>query len=181
MDPQHNLQKLQIDINFNYYSDEFIDYSPNSITDSIFLGPEKFALNDSSLVKRGITHIVNVSSTSPCKYPEKYKYLHLPLQDRDDFNIRKYLDPCVDFIDEVIKNGGKVYIHCFAGISRSSTVVIYYLMKHKKMRFEDAFEFVKKKRPIACPNFGFLNTLIELDKDLIIPNFNVDTTSSRIF
>lgn len=161
------MEQLKIDTNFDYYysSEEYDDYSPNSIIDGIFLGPEKFAIYDSPLVRRGVTHIVNVSSTSPCKYPEKYKYLHLPLHDRDNFEIKMYLDPCVDYIDEVIKSGGKVYVHCFAGISRSSTVVIYYLMKYHKMRFSDAFDLVKKKRPVACPNFGFLNTLIELDKN----------------
>jgi protein-tyrosine phosphatase len=159
------MEPLEIDTDLDIYSEEYLDYSPNSIIDGIFLGPEKFAINDSSLVRRGVTHIVNVSSTSPCKYPEKYKYLHLPIHDRNDFEIKLYLDPCVDFIDEVVKTGGKVYVHCFAGISRSSTVVIYYLMKYHKMRFSDAFDLVKKKRPVACPNFGFLNTLIELDKN----------------
>jgi protein-tyrosine phosphatase len=159
------MEPLEIDTDLDFYSEEYLDYSPNSIIDGIFLGPEKFAINDSSLVRRGVTHIVNVSSTSPCKYPEKYKYLHLPIHDRNDFEIKLYLDPCVDFIDEVVKTGGKVYVHCFAGISRSSTVVIYYLMKYHKMRFSDAFDLVKKKRPVACPNFGFLNTLIELDKN----------------
>jgi atypical dual specificity phosphatase len=162
------MEPLEIDTNFDYYSnssEEYQDFSPNSIVDGIFLGPEKFAINDLSLVRRNITHIVNVSATSPCKYPEKYKYLHLPLHDRDNFEIREYLDNSVDYIDDVIKQGGKVYVHCFAGISRSVTIVIYYLMKHHKMRFSDAFELVKKKRPIACPNFGFLNTLIELDKN----------------
>jgi protein-tyrosine phosphatase len=157
--------ELRIDTKTDYYEPEdSTDFSPNSIIDGIFLGPEKFAINDASLVRRGITHIVNVSATSPCKHPEKYVYLHLPLHDRDNFDIREYLDPCADFIDKVIQTGGKVYVHCFAGISRSSTIVIYYLMKHRKMRFSDAFDLVRKKRPVACPNFGFLNTLIELDK-----------------
>lgn len=161
--------KFEIDINIEpIESDDFPDFpdfSPNSIIDGLFLGPEKFAIKDNSLVRRGITHIVNVSATSPCQHPGKYEYLHLPLHDRDNFDIREYLDPCADFIDKVLKDGGKVYVHCYAGISRSSTIVIYYLMKYKKMRFTDAFDLVKKKRPVACPNFGFLNILIELDKN----------------
>jgi protein-tyrosine phosphatase len=164
METQPKFPDLEINTNIDYLSDDFVDFSPNSIIEGIFLGPEKFAINDSPLTRRGVTHILNVSATSPCKHPQKYTYLHLPLHDRDNFDIRDYLDPCADFIEKVVKNGGKVYVHCFAGISRSSTVVIYYLMKYRKMRFSDAFDLVKQKRPIACPNFGFLNTLIEFDK-----------------
>ena len=54
-------------------------------------------------------------------------------------------------------------VHCFAGVSRSSTCVIAYLMQVKKMSFVDAFTFVRSKRSIAFPNIGFQRQLAELD------------------
>lgn len=38
-------------------------------------------------------------------------------------------------------------------------VLIAYLMKSQKMSFNKAFEFVKKQRPVVCPNQGFRNQL----------------------
>jgi protein-tyrosine phosphatase len=58
------------------------------------------------------------------------------------------------FLTDALKKGN-VLVHCFAGISRSATVVIAFLMKYKKMNFEEAFEFTKQKREIINPNFGF--------------------------
>jgi protein-tyrosine phosphatase len=44
-----------------------------------------------------------------------------------------------------MKNG-KVFVHCFAGISRSATCVIAFLIDQRYMNFEEALLFVKRKR-----------------------------------
>jgi protein-tyrosine phosphatase len=43
-----------------------------------------------------------------------------------------------------------------AGVSRSATIVIAYLMKKKHLSFKQAFEFVKIRRVIVWPNDGFI-------------------------
>jgi protein-tyrosine phosphatase len=45
------------------------------------------------------------------------------------------------------------------GISRSSTMVIYFLMKHQNMKLKEALDFVKQKRTFIHPNAGFLKIL----------------------
>lgn len=45
------------------------------------------------------------------------------------------------------------------GISRSGVVVMAYLMRRKNMNFSDVATFVAGKRPIVCPNLGFLKQL----------------------
>jgi protein-tyrosine phosphatase len=52
-------------------------------------------------------------------------------------------------------NRGAVLVHCYAGVSRSATCVIAYLMQEKHMGFEEAFSFASKKRPVIFPNMGF--------------------------
>lgn len=48
--------------------------------------------------------------------------------------------------------GRGVFIHCARGISRSTTLVILYLMYHFNMRYDTAKRFVQEKRPFINPN-----------------------------
>ena len=50
---------------------------------------------------------------------------------------------------------GKFFIKfsfSYAGVSRSSSCVIAYLIREKSMSYFDALNFVRIKRPIVCPN-----------------------------
>lgn len=46
-------------------------------------------------------------------------------------SLSPYFDKVADKIQQVTSRGGKVLVHCMAGVSRSSTLCIAYLMKHK--------------------------------------------------
>ena len=50
-------------------------------------------------------------------------------------------------------------VHCMAGVSRSVTLSISYLIKYKRMTFNHAFNLVKSRRKIICPNDGFIDLL----------------------
>ena len=49
---------------------------------------------------------------------------------------------CVVVTDKVKEANGCVLIHCLAGISRSATVAIAYLMFHLSLSFDDAYKSV---------------------------------------
>lgn len=53
----------------------------------------------------------------------------------------------------------RVLIHCHAGISRSVTIAAAYLMQKKRQDVEEALQLIKRARPIAQPNEGFLAQL----------------------
>lgn len=57
-------------------------------------------------------------------------------------------------------------VHCVAGVSRSATLVIAYLMKFEYMSLRQAFYHVKAVRPIIRPNPGFWRQLIEYEVKL---------------
>lgn len=63
---------------------------------------------------------------------------------------------------EIDSNSGKTLVHCMAGISRSVSVVCYYLMKKFGMTFDIALSHVKNARHIACPNASFQRQLREI-------------------
>ena len=39
-----------------------------------------------------------------------------------------------------------MYVHCKSGMGRSASVVIAYLMKHKRMKLLNAYDYVRKER-----------------------------------
>lgn len=71
---------------------------------------------------------------------------------------------------------GKVLVHCHAGISRSATICMAYLMSTKRLRMEEAYEFVKSRRRIVSPNFNFMGQLLSYEVEL----FSTTNTPSSV-
>lgn len=61
---------------------------------------------------------------------------------------------------------GRILVHCNKGVSRSSSMVIAYLMKLHSMTFEHALAFVVERRPMANPNENFRQQLQEYGRHL---------------
>ena len=57
------------------------------------------------------------------------------------------------------QNNERVLIHCAAGISRSSTITLAYLIKYENMKLDDAYSLLRSKRKMAYPNSGFWSIL----------------------
>ena len=53
----------------------------------------------------------------------------------------------------------KVFVHCAQGVSRSSTIVIAYLMKRYQWNLIKSMQFVANKRDCILPNPGFMQQL----------------------
>jgi protein tyrosine phosphatase len=112
----------------------------------------------------GFDHLVSMMNT--CPSPEiKHEIIHI--EDLNDDENVKMMKECLTSvlpsIHESIMNGKRVCVHCKAGVSRSATVVIAYLMKYEKMDWHEAVQRVRELRPIICPNKGFLQVLKEFD------------------
>lgn len=99
-------------------------------------------------------------------------------------NLLRHFKPAVEFIKNAIKSGGTVLVHwyafhslvtvfSFAGVSRSASVVIAYLMKEMGLPALDAMTYTRKRRPIVFPNPGFQRQLFEFEKHLTTFNAKV--------
>ena len=60
-----------------------------------------------------------------------------------------------------------VYVHCFAGVSRSVAIVCAYIMWKLKWNYDTTMAFVKAKRIVAKPNEGFVRQLMEIEQVLM--------------
>jgi protein-tyrosine phosphatase len=80
-------------------------------------------------------------------------------------NIREIFEEAHSFIDGHRQNGN-VYVHCYAGISRSATCVITYLMRIFSWDFKKSYHYVKSRRNSINPNPGFVKIMKEYEKEL---------------
>ncbi|KHJ82541.1 hypothetical protein OESDEN_17765 [Oesophagostomum dentatum] len=53
-----------------------------------------------------------------------------------------------------------------AGVSRSASLVMIYLVKHERMTLRQAYHYVKSARPVIRPNVGFWKQMVEFEKRL---------------
>ncbi|KAH7679244.1 protein phosphatase slingshot protein [Dioscorea alata] len=136
------------------------------IEDGLYLGSVGAAQDKEALKKLNITHILTVAKSLLPAYPNEFVYKRIDVLDSSTTNLAQYFDECFEFINEARRSGGGVLVHCFAGISRSATVVVAYLMKEHRMPLSQALELVRSKRPQICPNFGFRKQLEDFEKSL---------------
>lgn len=83
-------------------------------------------------------------------------YLHLPISetDMDTSLLCSYLREGIGFIDQYLNSSidPVVLVHCLAGINRSPTVVIAYLMWTRHLTFQQAKSFVKERKRNIHPS-----------------------------
>uniref|UniRef100_A0A8C5RB00 protein-tyrosine-phosphatase n=1 Tax=Laticauda laticaudata TaxID=8630 RepID=A0A8C5RB00_LATLA len=134
----------------------------------LFLGNEHDAQDLEKIQRLNIGYVINVTTHLPLYHYEKglFSYKRLPATDSNKQNLRQYFEEAFEFIEEAHQCGKGLLIHCQAGVSRSATIVIAYLMKHTRMTMTDAYKFVKGKRPIISPNLNFMGQLLEFEEDL---------------
>ncbi|KAL4630550.1 dual specificity protein phosphatase 10 [Arapaima gigas] len=134
----------------------------------LYLGNEHDAQDLELMQRLNIGYILNVTTHLPLYHYEKglFNYKRLPATDSNKQNLRQYFEEAFEFIEEAHQAGQGLLIHCQAGVSRSATIVIAYLMKHTWMTMTDAYKFVKTRRPIISPNLNFMGQLLEFEEDL---------------
>ncbi|KAL4506869.1 hypothetical protein ABPG72_001290 [Tetrahymena utriculariae] len=97
--------------------------------------------------------------------PKEFNHMTLEIYDHPNFKILPFFETAISFINQELQENN-LLIHCFAGASRSSTIVIAYLMKEHKMSFLEAFNLAKSKRQKTNPNQGFLEQLKQYENIL---------------
>jgi protein-tyrosine phosphatase len=149
---------MYTDIEFDEH--EYTKQNPmNYILDNIYLGNITAGTSHEILKNNKITAIVNLSNQKN-NYPENTQSIDIMIDDIYHIDITPYLDDTYDFINKNNKNGN-VLVHCQGGISRSTTIVIYYIMRKYQKSYKEALSLVIEKRRIVRPNDGFMRQLMK--------------------
>lgn len=143
----------------------FFDKECSKVAEHIYLGGDAVAKDREILKQNGITHVLNcVGFVCPEYFKADFVYRTLWLQDSPSEDITSILYDVFDYFEDVREQGGRVFVHCCQGVSRSTSLVIAYLMWREGQSFDDAFQYVKAARGIADPNMGFACQLLQCQK-----------------
>jgi protein-tyrosine phosphatase len=141
--------------------------SPSEIIrGELYLGGRASTVDEDELLSRKVTHVVSLT-TEDVELPGKnLKQLHIRLEDAGESDLLGNFERIFDFVEDARANHTAILIHCEAGISRSATSVIAYLIKYHNMSLLEAFQFTKERRRIINPNTGFVEQLRRFEVSL---------------
>lgn len=117
------------------------------ITPQVFVGPQYRRMGKRKLERHGVNAGINMRSefddaAHELEFP---RYCHLPTVDDDPPGLEQ-LNVGAEFIDQVVKDGGKVYIHCAGGIGRAPTMAAAYLVS-QGLGLDEAIARIRSARP----------------------------------
>jgi len=145
------------------------------VTPALYVGPQHRANGKRALAQAGIAYILNMRSefddavhgltpdTPPDGSPTdaRASYCHLPTPD-DEAPSMAHLAQGIAFIESAIDGGGKVYIHCSAGVGRAPTMAAAYLIR-RGYGADDALDLIRSARPFITITPPQMRRLRELE------------------
>ena len=142
----------------------------SEILPRLYISDLSFAENPTSLSSYAITHVLSTLPDNiylPPMHPPLAR-LQINLEDFPFEELVAHLPATTAWIRDAIKSSpdARVLVHCVEGVSRSVSVVAAFLIATYGWTPVEALQFIKSKRRVANPNFGFVQQLGEYAKSL---------------
>ncbi|KAK7330805.1 hypothetical protein VNO77_25005 [Canavalia gladiata] len=125
----------------------------DKVDEFILLGAVPFPIDVPHLKELGVRGVITLNEPYETLVPTTLYYAHgidhlvIPTRDYCFAPSLHDIRRAVDFIHENTLSGRTTYVHCKAGRGRSTTIVICYLVHHKLMTPDAAYDYVKSIRP----------------------------------
>lgn len=139
-------------------------FKMTEIMPNLWLGNLDTTYDMEFLQEAKITHvlsIIEIDHSTPAMVAKGVIHMRIRMYDRDEEPIYSVFPTACKFMEDALKGGGAVYVHCLMGMSRSPTLVAAYLIKTHGMSAEEALTFLVARRPIVSPNDGFRASLVQ--------------------
>lgn len=158
--------------------------APVEIVPGLFLGNASHSGDSRALQKYNIKYVLNVTPDLPNVFEASggIQYLQIPITDHYSQDLAMHFPAAIQFIEEARSKNAAVLVHCLAGVSRSVTVTLAYLMHTRALCLNEAFTLVRDRKPDVSPNFHFMEQLHSFERQLrLSPNETIlmDATSSN--
>ncbi|XP_037314812.2 dual specificity protein phosphatase 22-B isoform X1 [Pungitius pungitius] len=134
----------------------------NKVLPDLYLGNFRDARDREQLAKHNITHILSIHD-SAAPILQEMTYLCISAADLPTQNLTQHFKQSITFIHESRLKGEGCLVHCLAGVSRSVTLVVAYIMTVTGLGWQEALAAVRVVRPCAGPNLGFQRQLQEFE------------------
>ena len=121
--------------------------SMHQVTDQVYVGSQSASRRLRVNNAESITAILNCTG-DPYEPPPGIELCTLAMPDNSECD-PEIVWRGIDFIRKAVSEGGKVLVHCVAGISRSRALVAAYLHLEHRMSWEAAKAEVLRKRPVG--------------------------------
>lgn len=116
---------------------------------------------------KNIKLIINATHELPLLESSEFVSFRVPVEDsEEDRSIGKYLEDVADLIDVTRQDGGSTIVHCMGGISRSTTLVLAYMVKYTSLNLHESFRHVYASRRVVRPNMVFMRLLADFEARL---------------
>jgi len=140
----------------------------NEFEGNLYHGAIDSAFDFEGLKAHNITHIVHIEYYFKPKFLNEFHYLECSIDDEGGKDLFFVIEKAIPFIKKGIRKGN-VLVHCAAGISRSSSIIMAYLLSEHRDEInvstvEDCHKFLRTKRSIAEPQLGYMRCLAEYQK-----------------
>lgn len=129
---------------------------------------------------RGVTHVVSIGVTTPSNTIVDKLSLRVHRLLEDDVptaKLRKHFEETTRFIHKARLSGEVVLVHCYAGVSRSSTITLAYLMTWLGLQNKEALSLLHMQHAHATPNVGFARQLAKYEKSAECANLSLELRS----
>ncbi|XP_035192737.1 dual specificity protein phosphatase 22-A-like [Oxyura jamaicensis] len=138
----------------------------SKVVTGLYLGNIRNSEDGASLRRHGVTHVLSVH-TGAKPVLEDMTYLCISASDSSSQNLMQHFKECIKFIHECRLHGGGCLVHCLAGVSRSTTVLVAYLMTVTELGWERCLAATRAARSYASPNPGFQQQLRDYEGTLL--------------
>lgn len=141
---------------------------PVEILPYLFLGNAANSEDSQALARHSIQYVLNVTPDLPNVFEDlgSIKYMQIPITDHWSQNLASHFPKAIEFIDEARSRQKGVLVHCLAGVSRSVTITVAYLMYKCSLNLNDAFNLVRSRKSNIAPNFHFMEQLHNFEREL---------------
>jgi hypothetical protein len=126
----------------------------------IWIGSADAAENEEFIEDNNIDIVLNMAVE--CTYDRsvpKCRVVRIGISDAKLSNVGVFAK-AAEVISNAVRNDENILVHCAAGVSRSCTAVIAYLMLHKGLGWEESLFEIRESRPCVNPHPLLQRTLI---------------------